>query len=101
MQNNTVAQTILAQIGGGMFVTMTGSRNLLDGGNYLSMKLGSGTANKATHLTITLDADDTYEVKFQRVWGTKVTEKGLFKGVYADMLCEIISSETGFFLRLV
>ena len=96
----TVANTILAQLGGNRFLAMTGARNLMGGENMLTMKLGKGALNGITHLTVTLDADDTYTVKFQRVHGCKVTDKGETSGVYADMLRDLFTTTTGFLTSL-
>lgn len=99
MNNNaqlTVANTILAQLGGNRFIAMTGARNLMGGENTLTMKLGKGALDGITHLTVTLDADDTYTVLFQKVRGYEVTKITEHVGVYADMLTEIFYNATGF-----
>tara|TARA_R110000803_G_scaffold20201_16_gene52287 strand:- start:1877 stop:2188 length:312 start_codon:yes stop_codon:yes gene_type:complete len=99
MSNTTnieVANTILAQLGGNRFLAMTGSKNLVAIENGLTLKLGRGASNGITHLTVVLRADDTYDVRFQRVHGVKVTEKGGTEGAYADMLRDVFTSATGF-----
>ena len=96
----TVANTILAQLGGNRFLAMTGARNLMGGENMLTMKLGKGAPDGITHLTVTLDADDTYTVLFQKVRGAKVAEITKHVGVYADMLTDVFYNATGFLTSL-
>jgi len=58
---NTIAQTILAQLGGKRFLAMTGAKNLLAGEDYLAMSLpGSLTKGRVNKIRIRLAADDTY-----------------------------------------
>ena len=97
--SNQIAQTILQQLGGNRFAVMTGAKNFIDTGDGLSFKLGRNESG-ITHVTITLTPDDLYTVRFQRVWGHKVTEKGTTEGVYNDMLRNLISSKTGLALSL-
>ena len=94
--NLTIANTILAQLGGNKFLAMTGAKNLLAGDHSLSMKLGRGAKNGITHLTVELNGFDTYTVKFQRVHGYKVTEKGTTEGVYVSELQDVFTRATGF-----
>ena len=92
-------QIILEQLGGNKFKVMTGSKNFRYDHNSLVMDL---TRNKlgAKWLTITLEADDTYTMLFQ-----KVNRKGIFqlaeiKNVYADMLQDIFTTQTGLYTKL-
>ena len=98
--NQDIAQTILAQLGGNRFVAMTGARNLMAIESGLTMKLGKGAHDGITHLTITLDADDSYTLEFQKVRGTKVAEITKHVGVYADMLTDVFYNATGFLTSL-
>ena len=98
--NQDIAQTILAQLGGNRFVAMTGARNLMAIESGLTLKLGKGAHDGITHLTITLDADDSYTVLFQKVRGTKVAEITKHVGVYADMLTDVFYNATGFLTSL-
>jgi hypothetical protein len=103
MKNTTrsqeIAHTIAQQLGGlGRLAMMVGAKNFVALESGLTMKLGKGAKDGITHLTVTLDADDTYTVRFQRVYGTKVTEKGTTEGAYADMLTNLFESTTGFYL---
>jgi hypothetical protein len=95
-ENLTITQTILAQLGGNHFIATTGAHNLVAVERSLTLKLGRGARDGITHLTVTLRGDDTYDVRFQRVHGHKVTEKGLTEGVYGDMLRPVFEAAAGF-----
>lgn len=111
----TVAQIILEQLGGNKFVVMTGSKNFLDDGNTLRMAL-TKNASKANRLWITLEADDTYTMRFFKYtpggWkvnhktGTvtdkpeKIEEVKTYKMIYCDQLQELFTEVTGLYTRL-
>jgi len=98
-RSTEIANTIAQQLGGTRrLAMMVGAKNFVALESGLTFKLGKGAKDGITHLTVTLDADDTYTVRFQRVWGTKVTEKGTTEGAYADMLTNLFESATGFYL---
>lgn len=58
-----VAQTILEQLGGNQFIAMTGASHFVADGNTLRMTLPKNPS-KANRLYITLDATDTYTMRF-------------------------------------
>lgn len=106
---DSVAATILEQLGGSKFTAMTGSSHYVSDGNTLRMNLARNRS-KANRLYITLDeSTDTYSMRFfqYRPGGLrvrngeaffvedKITEVKQVDGVYADMLCEIFTSVTG------
>tara|TARA_R110000796_G_scaffold41179_2_gene101936 strand:+ start:3605 stop:3919 length:315 start_codon:yes stop_codon:yes gene_type:complete len=94
-----IAQTIAQQLGGIRKLSMmVGAKNFVALESGLTFKLGKGAKNGITHVTVKLEADDTYTVNFQRVWGHKVTEKGSFPGAYNDQLVSLFESTTGFYL---
>lgn len=92
--NKQIADTILSQLGGRRFMAMTGARNLVAIDSGLTMKVGRNDKG-VTHVTITLTPADEYDMRFQRVWGTKVTEKGGYEGIYCDMLQSLFTEGTG------
>lgn len=97
-----IANTILAQLGGGRFLMMTGSKDLVGGERTLSMRLGRGTKNKATHMRVTLDATDTYTVDFMK-WNRAKLEMQAVSSesmIYDDMLQSTFTSATGFYTSL-
>jgi hypothetical protein len=95
----SVAQTILQQLGGGRFLTMTGSYNLIGSDSALTMKLRANKAG-ATHLRITLDPSDTYLVEFLKVRAGKVTSVKTTENIYFDQLQEIFTEVTGLYTHL-
>lgn len=101
-----IAQTILQQIGGRRFSTMTGSKNFIDLGNGLRMNLARNKTS-ANRLEIIWDREtDTYTMKFYRQTFSKKTfevskkDIALHEGVYCDMLEEMFTSATGLYTRL-
>lgn len=106
-----VADIILNQLGGNKFIVMTGSKNFVADGNTLRMQLAKN-ASKANRLYITLDADDTYTMRFFKYTAprfnsktcsfteAKVTEVKTVNGVYCDMLQDIFTNVTGLYTRL-
>lgn len=67
--SHTIATTILEQLGGSMFIAMTGSKDFLHGDNHLQFRLPrGGIKNKATNVRIELLADDSgYKLTFLKV----------------------------------
>ena len=106
-----VADIILNQLGGNKFVVMTGSKNFVADGNTLRMTLAKN-GSKANRLYITLDADDTYTMRFFRYTAPrfnsrtcsftdeKITEVKTVKGVYCDQLQELFTEGTKLYTRL-
>lgn len=94
----TVAETILAQLGGRRFLVMTGAKNLLAGDSSLNFDLPGGSAkNKATKVRVTLTARDDYTVEFYS-WNARALDlKALAKvdGIYCDNLREVFTDATG------
>ena len=88
------ANTILNQLGGNKFIAMTGSKNFAATQSSLSMKLSKNISN-ATHLTITLNSIDLYDVKFISCRNSQLTVIKEYNGVYADMLQNIFTTVTG------
>ena len=99
---NTIAHTILTQLGGGRFVAMTGAKNMLNHGDALSFKLPNGfAAKKINSVKISYDEGrDLYTIEFNRIYGVKFTEISKFEGVYFDDLQRIFTEETGLDTRL-
>lgn len=100
-----IAQTILQQIGGRRFATMTGSRDFINMGNGLRMSL-SKNKTSANRLDITYDEGlDLYNMRFYRKTFSKKTfecktkEIVGYEGVYCDMLEDIFTQVTGLHTR--
>lgn len=61
----SIAQTILQQLGGRRFVTMTGAKDLLGSENSLLFRLPERFAlNGINKVRVTLDRMDTYTITF-------------------------------------
>ena len=97
--NNEIATTILNQIGGRQFIAMTGSKNFVNTGNGLLMKL-SRNASGSQYLRITLNGGDVYDMEFYSVRGIDIKMKNQIGGVYADQLYRIFEQVTGLYTRL-
>lgn len=105
--NKTFAATIVEQLGGNKFLAMTGAKNLVrcDEKKYLQMDLtrNMGGVNR---LQITLNANDTYTMKFYRHSYSRknfqwtVSNEKEYAGVYCDMLRDIFTKVTGQYTSL-
>ena len=92
----TVANEILAQLGGNRFIAMTGAKNILGGGNALMFSLPKGK-DKSNKMRITLDfASDTYTVETFAIRGIECNAKTTIDMVYGDQLRSVFTSITGF-----
>lgn len=100
--SNEVAKTILSQLGGNKFIVMTGAKNFGAGENSLSMKIPrtKGKAGSVTHVKITLNSLDLYDVEYIRIHGMKMTTVYEDEGIYVDMLKESFETYTGLYTSL-
>lgn len=97
----TIAQTILQQLGGGRFITMTGARNLVDHGNALSFRLPSRFAKGGiNYVKIELNGLDLYDITFGKVWGTDFKVLATEEGLYNDMLIPTFEQTTHLYTSL-
>jgi hypothetical protein len=98
-----IATTILNQLGGKRFIVMTGSKNFLDLGNGLRMKLSRNKA-KAQYLKIELNGSDLYNMTFFSARSTEtdivLTTKERIEGVYFDQMNRIFEQVTGLYTSL-
>lgn len=99
----TVANTILAQYGGGAFVFITGAKNLNGSENSLTFRIPDAK-NKIITVVTTLMPSDTYKVEYLNC---RMTEKGpkrevvsVHEDVYSDQLQDIFERETGLYTTL-
>ena len=100
-----IAKTILQQIGGKRFATMTGSRDFIDMGNGLRMSLARNKTS-ANRLDIIYDGGaDLYNMRFYRRTFSKKTfesrtkDIAIHEGIYFDMLEEMFTMVTGLYTR--
>jgi hypothetical protein len=94
----TVANEILRQLGGGMFLRITGAKNLLGSEYSLSMSLPQGS--KGNKLKIKLEADDTYTVTLYRYRKFELKTLREETMVYCENLLDIFESITGLYATL-
>lgn len=103
MADMSVANTILEQLGGRQFITMTGARHLLARDNGLTFRLPGGRGfckDGINYVTVTLTAMDDYTVEFFRIRGANVTGIEQNEGVYAENLKMVFTEATGLRTRL-
>ena len=87
-----VANTIRQQIGHKCLV-MIGAKRFYGTLDSLGFCVGRNTS-KVSHVQITLNADDLYDMKFSRFHGSNVTTISEVKGVYAEDLAGNIGRVT-------
>ena len=95
-----VAKTILEQLGGNKFATMTGAKNFVDCGDALSMRIGRNKTS-SNYLKITLNMMDLYDVRFSRV-SLKGGERSVteYNNIFNDQLVEVFEKHTGMYTKL-
>lgn len=94
----TVAKTILSQLGGSKFIAMTGARNLTSGSRELQVQFpGTGGRKAANAVRIELAADDTYRITAYHIArrGLRCDVVAKATGVYADNLRQTFETLTG------
>lgn len=102
MTDMTVANTILEQLGGARFRLMTGANTFVSSEKSLQMKLPRSTQNGATHLKITLNGADLYDMAWMR-WNSQTLEMAVIEtdeGIYDEMLQDVFTTRTGLFTSL-
>lgn len=101
-----IAATILQQLGGRRFLYFTGSKEPIDMGNGLRLKLARDKT-AANRLDIIYDeGEDLYTMRFWRMTFSKKTfevkkrDIAVHEGIYCDMLTEVFTDVTGLVTRL-
>ena len=101
----TVANTILAQLGGRRFLAMTGAKSLTSSANSLSMRLPRNP-RKVGGVRVELDPNDTYTVIAFALTGSiargnlAVVERSRVSGIYCDQLADTFEEATGLYTTL-
>ena len=100
----TVARTILAQLGGGRFIAMTGANHFLAGRSELQFRipLCGRQRRNINGIRIELAGDDTYRVQFYYIYrtGLRLNEVSKHEGIYEDNLQQLVTEQTGLALSL-
>jgi hypothetical protein len=94
--NKDIADTILAQLGGGRFTAMTGAKNYSYGNRYLQFQLPR-LCNGVNYVKVALEINDTYTVTFGK-YSARTLEFKIIDSremVYADNLRAIFTERTG------
>ena len=95
MSDLTVANTILKQLGGtGRLNAMTGAKNFVGSENAVHFRIGRNSKS-INVVRIELNAMDTYDVEYGRIWGDKYKIVAAEEGIYNDMLVESFERNTG------
>ena len=98
-KNQEIAKTILEQLGGNKFIAMTGAKNLGAGESYLSFKI-MRNASKATHIKITLNSMDVYDMEFIKCRKFDATTLHVVNNIYAEDLQSVFTQKTGLYTSL-
>lgn len=103
-EGSQVAKTILQQLGGKQFITMTGSRGFTGGADRLQFIVGKGANRQINKVVVILDPSDTYTVQFWHIDQRAATfQMKLLESqsdVYADNLRDVFTEHTGFWCSL-
>ena len=78
---------------------MMGAKHLTDCGDTLRFRIGRNS-ERVNIVMVTLDASDTYTLRFSYVRGIKDTERSSIEGIYADQLHTALESGTGMRMSL-
>jgi hypothetical protein len=102
VSDQEIAQTILQQLGGSRFTTMTGAKSYTSIEKGLMFQLPSGFAkNGINKVRIYLTPQDTYTVEFWKIGPKlKLSHISTHENIYADSLRELFESQTGLYLTL-
>lgn len=99
--NLTVANIILAQLGGSARLTsMIGAKCFTGTDSSLSFRFSARASNGSNTFRVTLDPSDTYTLEFLSVRGSSLKVKYTVSEVYADDLIRIFEEKTGLYLSL-
>ena len=97
----TIANIILAQLGGSRFTAMTGAKGLMALENGLQMTLPRGLAHRGINrVRIILDASDTYTIETASYRSLNYTVRETISDVYVDQLRAIFTGMTGLAVSL-
>lgn len=100
-----IAKTILQQLGGQRFITMTGARNFVAfpaPGLQFDLPCNSMVKNHIKRVHVILDPSDTYTVltMSKKRGQLEYVEVERVSGVYCDMLERIFTDMTGLYTSL-
>lgn len=99
-QDKAIADTILSQMGGPKIGVMIGVKSFDVIDNGLAMYWKAKAANKANIAKIQLNANDLYDITFERIWGEKHTLISEHQDVFNSNLVSLFENETSLALHL-
>lgn len=100
MSDLEVAETILLQLGGKRFSTMTGARNFVGDKTSLSFRLPRAKDGvNSVKITLYL-ALDLYTMEFYRIRGHAFTTVETVNQVFAEDLQKVFTEHTGLYTHL-
>ena len=91
-ESKRIAGEILRQIGGSVFIKMTGAKGFICDGYTAGFKIPTGKNNV---WKITLNSMDTYDIEIGTLRAGKYTQTKEIKGIYNDQLRGLFERETG------
>ena len=100
---NSIARTILEQLGGREFVTMTGAKGMAPTNKGLAFLLPDDpdfVKDGINFVRISLNGMDLYDVEFCQYKDEKLTMIHYDEDLYNDQLQEIFTSRTGLDTRM-
>ena len=101
--NPTVAIAIIDQLGGRMFLRMTGAKDMIAYPNGIKLRIPARMAkNGINGMSIMLNGSDLYDVQFLKVNMTKQTHVIVSEhhDMFNDQLRELFERETGLYTSL-
>ena len=90
MTDLAVAKTILAELGGEHFVTITGATNFVGSADSLTFKVGNNP-KRVTHVRVAHTHDGLYDVTFFKAGKGPQSQDG----VHRETLQEVFGANTG------
>ena len=90
---------IIAQLGGGRFIAMTGAKDFFIGPKGMVFKIGRNSKS-VNYVRINLNSMDTYDIEFIFTRAGKDKIKSTAKGVYADQLRDTFEQHTNLSVRM-
>jgi len=97
MTDQTIAKTILEQLGGNRFAQMTGAKNFVNLGEGLAFQLADRKINR---VKVKLNGRDLYDVEFGQYRALEYKVKKTCTDVYAEDLQDVFTEATGLYTRL-
>lgn len=88
----TIAGTILNQLGGSKFITMTGAKSFLNLGDGLQFRIPTSKGINSVRITL---KHDLYQVSFHKIKGLEFDTVEAHFGVYVDNLRDLFTRVTG------